>query len=438
MRRLALHQQENRAVGIEDHEVVTFRESVEQQQFLDIDQRFREFPLVRKKPRDMLPYPFFRRQHDEFFPDVVKDRDLIFAIFEAEAVIREIQFLHAAKIIKTHCRRASMDEAAKIVSDIKSGSIRPIYFLMGEEPYYIDKVSEYIEDHLLSEDEKGFNQTVLYGRDVSIDDIVSTSKRYPMMAERQVVIVKEAQELSRTIEKLESYADNPTPTTVLVMCYKYKTLDKRKKVTKSLEKNGLVFESKKLYENQVGQWISRILQGKGYAIDHKASAMMVDFLGTDLSRISKELEKLRIILPKGSTIMPAHIEENIGFSKEYNVFELRKAIAERNQYKAYKIAQHFAQNQKENPLVVTTGMVFSFFSNLLQYHGLKDKKSAASVMRVSPYQLKDYETAFRNYPMRKVSSIVGALRNIDVKSKGVGANLLPDDLLKEMLIHIFS
>jgi DNA polymerase-3 subunit delta len=229
-----------------------------------------------------------------------------------------------------------MDEVIKIVNDIKAGNIKPIYFLMGEEPYYIDKLSDYIEETVLTEEEKGFNQTVLYGRDVSVEDIVSTAKRYPMMAERQVVIVKEAQELSRTIDKLESYAENPMPTTVLVFCYKYKTLDKRKKVTKVLAKNGLVYESKKLYENQVGDWIKRVLAGKKYAIEPKASAMLVEFLGTDLSRINNELEKLKIILPAGSTITAHHIEENIGFSKDFNVFELRKAIGERNQLKAYR------------------------------------------------------------------------------------------------------
>ena len=171
-----------------------------------------------------------------------------------------------------------MDEVIKIVNDIKNGNIKPIYFLMGEEPYYIDKLSDYIEEKVLSEEEKGFNQTVLYGRDVTIEDIISTAKRYPMMAERQVVIVKEAQDLIRTIDKLESYADKPMETTVLVFCYKYKTLDKRKKLTKLLAKNGIVYESKKLYENQVGEWIKRVLSGKKYAIEHKENAMLVEFI----------------------------------------------------------------------------------------------------------------------------------------------------------------
>jgi DNA polymerase-3 subunit delta len=334
-----------------------------------------------------------------------------------------------------------MDEVVKIVNDIKGGNIKPIYFLMGEEPYYIDKLSEYIEKNILSEDEKGFNQTVLYGRDVAIEDVVSTAKRYPMMADRQVVIVKEAQDLSRTIDKIESYAENPMPSTVLVFCYKYKTLDKRKKVTKLLAKNGVVYESKKLYENQVGDWIKRVLAGKKYSIEPKASAMLVEFLGTDLSKINNELEKLQIILPAGSTISAKDIEENIGFSKDYNVFELRKAIGERNQLKAYKIADNFAQNPKDNPIVMTTGLVFGFFIQLLKYHGLKDKnpKNVASVLGVNPFFLKDYDVAIKNYPMRKVSQIVASLRDTDVKSKGVGANSLSQaDLLREMLYKIFN
>jgi len=312
---------------------------------------------------------------------------------------------------------------------------------MGEEPYYIDKLSDYIEQNVLSEDEKGFNQTVFYGRDVTVEDIIATAKRYPMMAEHQVVIVKEAQDLAKTIDKLESYAENVLPSTVLVICYKYKTLDKRKKVTKLIEKNGLVFESKKLYENQVGDWIKRVLQGKNYGIEPKASAMLVEFLGTDLSKINNELEKLQIILPKGTTITPMHIEDNIGFSKDYNVFELQNALGSRNQLKAYQIAQYFSDNPKDNPMVVTTSLVFSFFTKLLKYHGLKDKnpKNVASVLGVSPYFLKDYDVALKNYPMKKVSQIVGTLRDVDVKSKGVGANALPTgDLLKEMLVKIFN
>ena len=334
-----------------------------------------------------------------------------------------------------------MDEVIQITKDIKAGNIKPIYFFMGDEPYYIDKLTEFIEQNILQEHERDFNQTILYGRDVTMEDVVGNAKRYPMMADRQVVVVREAQELSRHIDKLEAYAENPQPTTVLVFAYKYKTLDKRKRITKLLDKIGVVYESKKMYENQVGDWIKRVLSGQGYSIEPKASAILVEFLGTDLSKINNELEKLKIILPKGHTFTPKDIEENIGFSKDYNNFELRKAIGEKDQFKAYKIIDHFSQNPKDNPLVVTTGLVFGFFSQLLQYHGLKDKSqfNAAKVLKVSPYFVKDYEVAFRNYPMKKVSAIVAALRDIDVKSKGVGASSMSQhDLLKEMLIKIFN
>jgi DNA polymerase-3 subunit delta len=334
-----------------------------------------------------------------------------------------------------------MDEVVKIINDIKTGNIKPIYFLMGDEPYYIDKLTEYIEQNILQEHERDFNQTILYGRDVTIEDVVGNAKRYPMMADRQVVVVREAQELSRTIDKLESYVENPQNTTVLVFAYKYKTLDKRKKITKLLAKHGVVFESKKMYENQVGTWISRILQGKGYSIEAKANAMLVEFLGNDLSKISNELDKLQIILPKGHTINPKDIEENIGFSKDYNVFELQNALGSKNQIKAYKIAQYFADNPKDNPMVVTTSLVFSFFIKVLKYHGIKDKNPAkvAPILGVSPFFMKDYDVALKNYPMKKVSNIVTTLRDIDVKSKGVGGNALTThDLLKEMLVKIFN
>jgi len=334
-----------------------------------------------------------------------------------------------------------MDEVVKIINDIKAGNIKPIYFLMGEEPYYIDKLTEYIEDNVLSEDEKGFNQMVIYGRDTSVDEIVSNAKRYPMMADRQVVIVKEAQELARTIDKLESYIENPQPTTVLVIAYKYKTVDKRKKWVKSIDKTGVLFESQKLREYKVGEWVKRVLQGRGYGIEPKAMLMLVEYLGNDLSRIANELTKLEIILPKGSTITPSHIEVNIGISKDYNVFELRKALGDKDQFRAYQIVNYFAQNSKENPMVVVIAQLFSFFSSLLKFHGLKDKSqgNVAKELGVNPYFVADYVTASKNYPMKKVSGIVSTLRNIDGKSKGVGAANLPEaDLYKELLVKIFN
>jgi len=334
-----------------------------------------------------------------------------------------------------------LEEVKQIVNDIKKGNVKPIYFLMGEEPYYIDKISEFIEDTVLDESEKGFNQMVLYGRDVSIEDIVSNAKRFPMMAERQVIIVKEAQDLSRTIEKLTSYAKQPQPTTVLVFNYKYKKLDKRKSLYKALADAGVVFESKKLYENQVGDWIRRVLSGKNYDISPKAAQMLVEFLGTDLSKIDNELNKLRIVLPEGTQITPEHIEENIGISKDYNNFELRKAIGERNILKAYRIAKYFGDNPKDNPFVVTMALLFNFFSQLLHLHGMVDKspRNVASALRINPYFVNEYLTASRNYPMKKVSATIALLREYDVKGKGVGSNAVSQgDLLKELLVKIFK
>ena len=332
-----------------------------------------------------------------------------------------------------------MDEALQIVNDIRQGIIKPIYFLFGEEPYFIDKISEYIGNKILTEDEKGFNQMVLYGKDTTIDDIIGNAKRYPMMAEKQVVIVKEAQHLSRTIEQLAGYADNPQLTTVLVICYKYKKLDKRKALYKSVKKCGVVFESKKLYENQVSDWLRKTLVSGGYSISHKAALLLVENLGTDLSRINNELEKLKLVLPPKSEITPLHIEEHIGISKDYNNFELKKAIGERNVLKATKIVTYFAQNPKDNPFVLTVTLLHSFFSQLLQYHGLRDHspKNVASVLRINPYFVSEFQTAAKNYPMKKVSKIISDLREMDLKGKGVGStNVNQSDLLKELLVKI--
>jgi DNA polymerase-3 subunit delta len=331
-----------------------------------------------------------------------------------------------------------MNEIKDIVSDIKKGNIKPIYFLMGEEAYYIDKISDYIEENVLDESEKGFNQQVMYGRDASIEDIVSAAKRYPMMAERQVIIIKEAQDLSRSIEKLVSYAENPQPTTVLVFNYKYKKLDKRKKLHKAIAKTGFIYESKKLYDNQVSDWIRRVLSGKNYKIEPKAAQMLVEFLGTNLSKISNELDKLMLILPKETIINDIHIEENIGISKDFNNFELRKAVGEKNIVKANRIINYFAENPKNNPLVMTISLLNSFYTQLLLFHGLQDKSksSVAKALGVSPYFVDEYFLAARNYPMRKVAQVIAFLRDADVKSKGVGASQSQKDILKELLFKI--
>jgi DNA polymerase-3 subunit delta len=239
-----------------------------------------------------------------------------------------------------------LDRIKEIIKNIKSGQAAPIYFLMGDEPYYIDKISEYIEQTVLTEDEKSFNQMILYGRDVTIQEIASNAKRFPLMAEKQVIIVKEAQDLARTIDQLEEYANQFQPSTVLVMCYKYKSLDKRKKIYKTLDKNGVLFESKKLKDYQVESWVRKLIESRNYAIDVKASAMLVEFLGNDLSKIANEINKLMIMLPKGSAITADIVEKNIGISKDFNNFELIKGIVDRNQLVAYKIVDYFSQNPK--------------------------------------------------------------------------------------------
>jgi DNA polymerase-3 subunit delta len=331
-----------------------------------------------------------------------------------------------------------MNEINEIVSDIKSGRVKPIYLLTGEEPYYIDKISDFIEENILEEQEKEFNQTVMYGRDIEIEDIVGAAKRFPMMAERQVIIIKEAQYLSRTIDKLAAYAKNPQPSTVLVLNYKYNKIDKRKAVFKAIRSSGLVYESKRLYENQVADWIRRVLGGKNYQVEPKAAQMLVEFLGTDLSKINNELQKLITILPPQTIITPQHIEDNIGISKDYNNFELRKAVGEKQVLKVNQIIQYFAQNPKGNPLVMTISLLNSFFTQLLIYHGLQNKSRdhVAKTLGIRPFFVVEYITAARNYPMRKVAQIIALLRDADVKSKGVGASQSHGDILKELLFKI--
>lgn len=333
-----------------------------------------------------------------------------------------------------------MEQVKRLIQDIQARRFAPIYFLMGDEPYYIDRISEFLADNVLNESEKGFNQMVLYGKDTSVDEIVAQAKRYPMMSEFQVVIVKEAQHLSRTIEQLAVYAGQPQPTTILVICFKYKTLDKRKKLIKTLSSgNSVVFESKKLYENQVGEWIIKVMSGSGLKISLKSAALLVEYLGVDLSRISNELDKLKIILAKGSEITPEIIEKHIGISKDFNNFELKKAIAEQNVSKATQIINYFAQNPKENPFVLTVSLLHSFFTQLLQFQGLSDHnpKHVAQALHINPYFVSEFKTASKFYSMKQVSHVLGVLREMDLKGKGVGASALSQrDLLQELLFKI--
>jgi len=333
-----------------------------------------------------------------------------------------------------------MNTTNQLITDIKGGKIAPIYFLMGEEAYYIDVISDYIESYVLQEEEKGFNQMVLYGKEVSIQDIVSNSKRYPMMAERQVIIVKEAQNLTKTIEQLVEYAKNPQPTTVLVFNYKYKTLDKRKTLYKALSKTAVVFESKKIYEDKIPNWIQSFLKSKQISITPKAALMLTEFLGTDLSKIANELNKLEIVVGAKKEITPELIEENIGISKDFNNFELQKALGNLDHKKAYQIVYYFAQNPKQHPFVLTISILFMYFSKLMTLHTVRDRNPStiAKALGVNPYFVNDYIAVSRNFPMKRISGVLETLRTYDTKSKGVGANLSPKDLYNELVYNILK
>lgn len=326
----------------------------------------------------------------------------------------------------------------QIMADLKNKIYKPIYFLMGAESYYIDQITDYISNNVLAEAEKAFNQTVVYGRDVDVSDIDGLARRYPMMASHQVIIVKEAQAV-KNLDKLVYYAEKPLNSTILVINFKYKNLAKNKKLYKAINKTGIIFESKKLYDNQIPAWINKYLNNKLFTIDPVASALLNEYLGTDLSKITNELDKLAISLPPNSKITTKDIEENIGISKDYNNFELQSALAKKDVLKANRIVNHFGQNQKENPIVLTINSLYQYFRKILIYHFLKDKsnRSVAASLGVNPYFVKDYQTAARRYNPKKVVQVISFLREYDLKSKGLdNASMKPEDLLKELIFKI--
>lgn len=333
-----------------------------------------------------------------------------------------------------------MHTVQSILNEIKAGDIRPLYFLMGEEAFFIDQISTFIETSVLDETQRGFDQTTIYGKDTSIDAIVSSAKRFPMLAERQVIVVKEAQNLSRTIEDLLPYVKNPQHTTTLVICYKYKSIDKRKALYKALSKAHVVFESKKIYNSKIPSWISGELQKMNLKITPKASYLLSEFLGNDLAKISNELSKLQLVMGDNDLITPELIQINIGISKDFNNFELQKAIAQLDQKKAYQIVRYFSENPNQHPMVLTVATLYSFFSKLMILHTVNDRnpKVLSRAIGVNPYFLNDYAAAAKNFPMRRISSVFQTLRTIDVKSKGVGANLKPLDLYQELIFRILS
>jgi DNA polymerase-3 subunit delta len=336
--------------------------------------------------------------------------------------------------------------ANDILKDVKNRKFKPLYLLHGEEPYFIDHISNYMESHILSDAEKGFNQTVLYGKDTDIMTVLNAAKRYPMMADYQVIIVKEAQEMKwgkedgdkKGINPVLSYLENPLNSTILVFCYKYGKFDKRKKTYKAIEKNGLVFESASLYDNKIPGWIEGYATEKKYRISAQAAAMLCEYLGNDLSKIANELDKLMLNIPAGQEIGLKDVQDNIGISKEYNVFELQSALVKRDVLKANQIINYFAANPKANPIVLILGNLNNFFSKVLLYHYVKDKspQNVARELGVNPYFIKDYEQAARNFDYYRSTQIIGWLRDYDLKSKGVNSNASHGELLKELVFKV--
>ena len=328
----------------------------------------------------------------------------------------------------------------EIARDLKNRIYKPVYYLMGEESYYIDRISDYIAQTVLNENEKEFNQTILYGADTDIATIINAAKRYPMMSKYQVVIVKEAQGV-KNIDELSYYLQKPLESTILVLCHKHGVLDRRKKLAAEIEKVGVLFESKKIKDTQLAGFITSYLKRKSIEIEPKASEMMAEFVGTDLSRMAGELEKLIITLPKGQKrITPEQIEQNIGISKDYNNYELRNALIIKDVFKANQIIKYFEENPKTNPLQMTLSVLFNFFSNLMLAYYAPEKSEqgiAAQLGLKSPWQSKDYLAAMRKYSGVKVMQIIGEIRYCDAKSKGVGNSSLGDgELLRELVYKI--
>ena len=311
---------------------------------------------------------------------------------------------------------------------------------MGEEEFYIDNITNLFIEDVLTDEEKQFNLNILYGKETSVDQIISICKKYPLMSKYQIVLVKEAQDLARTFDGLIDYFKKPLQSTILIINYKHKSIDKRKSSFKELKKNAKVFESKKLYDNQVQNWISDTVNSAGFSIDRKSVSLINEHLGNSLSKISNEIDKLLEIKKKEKIIELDDIEKYIGISKEFNNFELRKALGEKNYNKAFQIAQYFSENPNANPIVVTISIIFDFFNKLLIFHSnseLNDTK-IASLLGINPFFIKEYKTASTNYDLKQVVRIISILRDYDMFSKGVGVKKADSSLLKEMVVKIIN
>lgn len=326
----------------------------------------------------------------------------------------------------------------QITGDIKRKIYHPVYLLHGEEPYFIDAITNLIEESVLTESEKEFNQTVVYGRDTDTGSIIDMARRFPMMSNYQVVIVREAQDIEK-IENLQLYMEKPQLSTILVIAHKYRKIDLRKSFAKSVDKAGVIFESARIYDNKVPAWINEQVTGSGFSIRPDACVLLAEYLGSDLGRITNELEKLLINLPAGSAIDTALIERNIGISKDYNIFELQNALGTRDVAKANRIINYFAANTRQNPMIVVLTVLFGFFMKLMIYHQIEDKSknNAASVLSVNPFFVKDYVQAAQNYSFRRLRAIIGLLREYDLRLKGVNNGSTEEsELLRELVYKI--
>ena len=333
----------------------------------------------------------------------------------------------------------SMEKAEALLRRIQKKDYKPVYLLQGEkETYFVDLISSYIEKHVLTEDQKAFNQAILYGKDTDVEELINMAKRYPMMAEHQVIILREAQD-QKKIEKLQPYLENPQRSTILVLCFKHKKIDGRKKVFKTIKAKYEFYQTGKIYENHVVKWINSTLKKSGYAIQPKATKMLMEYLGNSLSNIDKELEKLKQILPVSTTISPEHIEEHVGVSKDYNIFELSNAIGAKDELKAQRIAKYFAQNQRNHPLVLTLGTIYNYFNKILIYHSLTDKSQSkvARALGVPLFFVKDYVHAARHYSMKNATRAIELIRATDAQGKGIGVTpSQSESLLKNLLVNI--
>ena len=328
----------------------------------------------------------------------------------------------------------------KIIAEWKKGLFKPVYWLEGEEEYYIDKVVHYAEEHILSESESSFNLSVFYGKDANWAEVLNACRRYPMFSERQVVLLKEAQQM-RDVEKLEAYIENPLQSTVFVISYKNKKVDGRTKFAKLLKEKGGLVTTKKMYDSQLSEWTQELIQSKGLNISPKGLALLVDHIGNDLTRIDNEVQKISVNLGKRNTISEEDIEEFVGVSKEFNVFELQSALAKKDLVKAIRIIQYFEANPKAAPIQLVLPSLYSFFSKVFMVFGAgsHDEKIVAAAIGVTPYFVKDYLQAANLYTYPGVEKVLLLLHSYNLKSVGVRDNGTPDtSLLREMLAKMIA